>query len=155
MNNVRKIATVAVAGIVVSSFVSANRKIIGFILRSPKRSRQIAELRQWYEAELLSVDAYAERSSHSFVEENSEFATDEYLESLQVSIREFIRLDQKAALTREYGIRLYDFDSTIAYEQEQEAAELMAQRDDVSARMRMAEYPIEALYSWLLAHKRT
>jgi hypothetical protein len=167
MSYVRKIALAAVTGAAVSSFVSANRKIFDFVLRNPRRQKRVAELRQWYEAELESIDLYAEEKSGQFVQEHralllktdkdgeySDSVANGYLAGARMSVRELIRLREQACITRECGIRLYDVDAQLGYEQEKVAAKLMAQRDATVEQMEAAGYPVNLLSDWLRTRKR-
>lgn len=167
MNHTRRIVTVAAAGAAVSGLVSLNRKLFDQLLYFRRRKQRIEELRLWYESELQKIEQYAEEKSVLFVdeyrdrflatiadEEHSEAAVKGALAAFRISMRHQIQLNQRAQVTRKYGIRLGKVSPDKAYEQKENAADLMASEAESADRMRMAEYPVNELYAWLLKHKR-
>ena len=154
MDYLRKLVGSAVAGALVSTAVSLNRKRIARLLHARDRQRQIEELRLRYEADLQNIEQIADAESEKYIEKYRDYlvglvasegysgsTADGVLAGLRNSIREVIYLDLEGRATRVYADRLYELDAELAQDQYRYAKLFIIQAKDAHDRMRQAELP--------------
>jgi hypothetical protein len=156
MDYVRKLLGGAVAGALVSTVVSLNRKRISRLLHVRERHERFEELRLRHEADLQDIEQLAENESAAYIKKHrdhfiasakneglSESTLEGVLEGIRISIREVIRLDRKARAARTYGDQLYALDEDLAVEKYQDAKKLLDLAKEVRLRMNEAGFPVD------------
>jgi hypothetical protein len=167
MDYVRKLVGGAIAGALLSTVVSLNRKRISRLLHIRNRHQRIVELRLRFEADLQDIERLAEIESEAYVEKYQDhFATsaknegfaestvEGVLVGIGASIRNLIYLDRKARATRIYADQLYALDEDLAIKQDEDAKMLLDEAKQARSLMNEAGFPLDLLFERLHAHPR-
>jgi hypothetical protein len=167
MDYVRKLMGGAIAGALLSTVVSLNRKRISRLLHIRNHHQRIVELRLRYEAGLQDIELLAGTESEAYVEKYrdhfatsaknegfSESTVEGVLVGIGASIRNLIYLDRKARATRIYADQLYALDEDLAINQYLDVKMLLDEVKQARLLMNEADFPLDSLFERLHVHPR-
>lgn len=159
MHYIRRIAQVAVAGVVVAGIVASNREIVSQLVRGYNRKKQVKKLESWYKSQIEEVEEYANLEMDRYLESHrnllllvakrkgySRKRTRAFLKSVGEDARKVIVAYQKGQVSKKYGEYLYDVDTNRGYNAELETRVYMKEAGELADKLRDRGCPADSLF---------